>query len=115
MDNRVVILERKLAFLSEKLESLEKNTGPLYYILPVRVFDVCLVENQEIGSDTQSFLLAVLHNAKDTKVNVIKVSRDVLKKIAYASNEINIDDYILTEKIAERRLKKCEWVWMLVS
>lgn len=111
--NRVLILERKLAFITEKLESFEKNTGPLYYLLPVRVFDLCLIEDQK--KDQQAFLLAVLHRPKDTQTNVIKVSRDVLGIIANSTDEITIDDFILTEHLAERRLKKGKWVWVLIQ
>jgi len=109
---QILFLKSQVAFLGEKLHALEKSTtSPLYHLLPVRVFDLCLIDGQKKKQAT--YQLAVLRTCKDTRTNVIKVSRDVLRQIA-DSEEITIDDFVMTERLAERRLSEKRWVWRLI-
>lgn len=110
--NEIFLLERKVAFLEEKLHSFEKNTGPLYYLIPVRVFDLQPINDQD---DPQTFLLAVINNQRDTRANVIKVTRQVLAEILEGDDLVTFDDYVMTDHMAEKRMRRGEFVWDLIS
>jgi hypothetical protein len=117
MKNKILFLEKRIDFLQERLLSFEKDTGPIYNLLPVRLHDLVPLEHQP---SNETFLLVVLVE-KENRASVIKVPRNVLIKLSETTKEITIDDYILTDKIAERRLsisrngkKTKKWVWKLI-
>jgi hypothetical protein len=112
MANELLFLKGKIDFLTERLNVLEKNTGPQYYVIPVKVYDLVPVYNQKKKQDY--YLLAVLSSKISKTANVIKVSKEILKKIIKAK-EITFDDFIVTENIAERRLNDGKWVWKIIS
>lgn len=112
MTNQLLLLERKLAFLEEKVISLEKNTGPLYHLIPVRIFDLQPIADQD---DPQSILLAVINNQRDTKANVIKVSLETLESMLKEEDLVTFDDYIMTDHIAEKRMRQNKFVWDLIQ
>jgi hypothetical protein len=49
-------------------------------------------------------------NEGDLRAQVIKVSEDVMKMLL-KSEEVMINDYIMTDFIAHKRVVNKEWVW----
>jgi hypothetical protein len=113
--NEYLFLESKVRFLQEKIESLEKDTGPLYYLMPVRVYDLRLIDDISNPSNISFFLFAVIHRPGDVKANVIKIPRKTLEELARTDKEITIDNYVLTDHIATRRFVNRKWVWKLIA
>lgn len=113
-DIRLILLERQIAFLTDRLSSIESDAGPIYDLLPVRVHDIFPVSNQ--SADGAELMMVVLHTSTANDGPVIRVSRQTAQALAETPDgqTLTFSDYVLTDRIARRRLKNRRWVWELV-
>lgn len=109
MLNRILFLESRQRFLEEKIQSYEKDTGPIYYTLPVKVYDVYPVINKE-----NRYYLVIINKPTSQEGNIIEVSRDVMEKLVKYKT-VTIDDYVMTDKIARRKLINKKWEWQIIN
>jgi len=109
----LVFLERRLAFLEDKLKSYENTQGTVINTLPVRICDMVPLEKQ----DEQPFFLMVLIIRKKDKhchrCPIIKIKREILEELVTSEETVTIYDYLHLEKFAEKMLANREWIWAL--
>lgn len=108
--NRMIYLERRLAFIEDKLKTYENAEGPIVNILPVKVYDIIPLYEQT-STTKGSFLLVLFIRRNDKRCPIIKVSEKTLKQLAYSEETITIDDYIHTETFAEKTICERKWIW----
>ena len=109
MKNKVIFLERRLAFIEEKLRMYENAKGPIINTIPVRLYDAVPLFEQNVK--TGGFLLVLVVRKNDNRCPIIKISENVLKELAFSDTEITINDYIHTETFAEKTIHNNQWIW----
>lgn len=114
--NKIIFLERRLAFIEEKLKSYENAKGPIINILPVKIYDMVPLNDQDFYNEKDVFFLIVLIIRKnDKRCPIVKISEKVLKDILISEDNITIYDYIHTEMFAEKTIDNDEWIWNVVK
>jgi len=110
--NKIIFLERRLAFIEDKLKMYENAKGPIINILPVKVYDIVPLHEQDLNSNNVFFLIVLVIRKNDKRCPIIKVSEKVFREISLSDNDITIDDYIHTETFAEKTIdNNNEWIW----
>jgi hypothetical protein len=80
-------------------------------LLPVKVYDVVPLHNQDIRGKNVYFLIVLIIRKKDKRCPIIKVNKKVFEEIALSDDDITIYDYIHTETFAEKTIENDEWIW----
>ena len=78
--NQITFLERRLAFIEDKLKMYENAKGPIINILPVKIYDMIPLHNQDSHNCKGVFFLIVVIRKNDKRCPIIKNIRKNIKK-----------------------------------
>lgn len=104
----IIFLERRIAFLEEKIESYENATSSIVNTLPFNIKDIDVINH-----DKMFLSLVLIKNEKSKRCPVIKVPKEHIQ-LQINNENLHITEYINTNKHAEISFCNNKWVWKFI-
>lgn len=111
VQNQMIYLERRIAFIEDKLKFYENSNGPIINTLPVKLYDIAPLNTQE---NRTFFSIVLIISQNDKRCPIVKVSRQIFSNLAFSNEtEITIYDYLNTNQFAEKTIINNNWIWRI--
>ena len=110
--NKFIFLERRLAYIEDKLKFYENAKGPIISTLPVKIYDIFPLEKQQYKP--VFFLIVLIIKKNDKRCPIVKIPKQTFINLAYKKSSVTIYDYLHTDEFAGKTIHNNEWIWVKI-